>query len=1768
MSEPSIWLRPRGAVYRGVSGAGSSEIVNPLVVDTTMSRVESDLFYDPTDSELDDHIAQQIAEGFNIAEVFEALPQAFAGIYDQIKESIEQIPKTDLHKAPGTILEGMLRAGTDMGDLLMRVGSGVSMMGFKALPGDASTQYHQLPESVKSFARGYFRTHRTMEQQRARQMMGEANYNYLPSALVDTKLAEGLSLFADPTMVLGFGATGAAKAAAKAALKGTKPSLVSRGIVNAAVKTGEMQQALFSAVGTVATSPIKGAGYVAREAMSFAGEAADQIKGAMPKRITGDPVDIDLPTEGKIGFIRRKINQAVDLSDDAMELASQVKRQSKRQNIVPILDRIARDPTVRSGARDLANVFSAMGRNPVSKGLLIPGYKATKGIAQGATTGGILGLLSFDEEFAASSIAGGALFGPLGQLSSEIIFSQEKNRAQMNNFIDEFKLKLDPDDLLNYEDWTGGSREDDKFFAGLSYMFKNGHFKNGQGNLDIRFLNEDQYQQYGERMGERFGMSAGVNFVSAGGRNTILINTDRKGTRRDTIAHELGHAVMKMPEVQDGLQVQDNLLFGDRTVKLKNGKEVLEFNYEGLLSEKWVADFYDNYVKSFGDDPIVQKYNNLKEPSVPGEDRKLTPAEFQIARDEIYADSMREFFSKFNPETFIRSGKVNNLKFRIGGSYERGLYNGLGGTLARGLIGNLMMARNSLGLYAVRNMGRAMGLIKEGEALKLKDGRVFSNIADMLQQRRESINISTEPFQDVLGTKWNMSQLNSKDSREILSHMLPTIPILRGEDGLPLMRGNKVVILNRTQRQKHDREHARILKEAVDSNVQVGEMIAKLSTFQELDNGHYRGDFIPRAIMDALQATSKRIITPHLLDTLFRLNERMKGRPDNSGFMVEFTYNQVKETGKRTPDIITSNRQMIPMVFDMSKTGRNFSVTGIDLNDLMTRIDRFERSEKGTERGNIWDLWREEYRRKGGKDEDIDLVNNPVRELFLQDLYLYLSGLSEGKTGIDALGGKGAKDSDLVGVTKKRDGLMRFLGFEKRDQMMVNANMFQKLIDKNRIIKSFRLDRLQNLRISDADANVTFEAFINAQTNKAPGSLYSFKPGKGKNQEIPIEVTTTGVAPEARRVQAVVDKIGETAMTETIAKGLLSELKAALAAVKADIQITGIKTGQGGYEMGGKITVAPNIVLSIKGDTAQGKQIMDALSLAWDQEGGNVIRKATQAEIKSAKVNKNAAIHFDTSSLNGDQKKAFFTDLYQLKDADGDSFLTGYTETSEGMFIGDQWYVSETKNMVAEIENNLGAIKKIMKKHKVPNHAIEQIIIDTFDRPANEADRPGILSKMTPLQKAVYDVGVNRVNSAVSEFQEPSLKRSAIDIFKDFDSTLKEIESVKPGKPTMYEMASYLAERSARAGKLEEMSEINAQSLGDTIFEEASAALAKDADAVGWYDRKIDEAMGYLYEMHPELKSDTGLDSLFKSFIAVTSNGQDVRSNFKRANYLYEHYKKTGKILSDSDWGGQNKDAINAGLKNLNDLIADVGGLNEAREFLLGSISVRDLNKYLVKKGIGKLTGELADHTVIGSMMFGPKIGSFYGNLNKLFDSVTMDRWFMRTINRIRGTLVDAPQGVLSQAKELAEVGKSELRPRVAQQLKKLIADFQKPGFKGAKAYPVLNNWLKATYRAIEKRKFKGRTELEKRAQRLHIYLKDINQAPSNGSERAWIRKAMAHAQARLKKEKNIDITNADLQAVLWYWEKDLYKGLNVGNKRAERADYADAARELRQSRR
>ena len=1062
--------------------------------DEPVSAIDADLFYDPEDAELDDYIANDIGEGFDFGEMMDALPEAFKGIYEEIKQGVAAIPNAKLHQIPGTALEGLIRAGTDTGDLLMRVASGVSTMAFKSMPGDAATQYHQLPDAIKSFARGYWRQMRTVEQHRAKQMMKDANYNFLPSGMVNMDLAETAGMIVDPVAISSFGLGKAGRIALQEGLKKGGRNALSRGLANTVIKTGEAQDALYGALGTVAKSPVTAAQYAVGETLNFAGEVVEGVKSRMPKKVSGERVDVKLPQEGQIGWIRKGLEYGTTKSYDAMELASQIKAHNKTASVPTVLDRIARDATVRTGARDMANVLSVAAGRPAVRGLLVPGYKAGKAVAEGATTGGVLGLLSYDDEFAAGSLAGGAMFGPVGKLSDSIIYSKHKKGLEIDNFVEDFKSKLHPDDVEAFESYTKGSKEDEKFFAGLSYLFKNGHFTPGQGNLDIRFLNNEDFVQYGEYRGESFSEIAGVNLVNSGGRNTVVINTGKPDLVRSALPHELGHAITKMPEVQEALQNQDNLLFGRRGIKNVNGKDVLTFDDSGILSKEWINKYFDHYVES------LPKTKQAKYRTMSDEQK------FMIARDEIHADSIASFFQKFDPETIIRGGKIDKLKFRIGGSYELNNYQGLGGSLARGLIDNFLMARNSLGLYAVRNAGKALGLVKEGEALKLKDGRVFSNIADMLQQRRDSISLTSDPLADAFGTKWNVADLNRKDRRDITRSFLPTMDVERGDDGQPVERNGRVRFLNRTERKKLDSDRAQNLTEATQKSVTDSESISKLQKFQELENGSYRGDYIGRLTIEALRETDPRVITPHLLENIIRLNERMKLRPDKSGFLIEYTYNQVQESGKRTPDIITSNRQLIPLVFAMSKTGKNFNITGIDINDLVSRLDLFEsapiKDKKGRkiplqerqERSKVMDIWRDEYNRIPANKKSKD-ASGSIRNLLMQDLWLYLKGLSEGKSGVEALGG-GRNKKELARVKRKRDGLMRFLGFEKNDQMLTNANMFEQILDKNRIIKTFRLDRMQNLEISDHPATITDRAYKHVQTNTLPANRSSFMGAK------------------------------------------------------------------------------------------------------------------------------------------------------------------------------------------------------------------------------------------------------------------------------------------------------------------------------------------------------------------------------------------------------------------------------------------------------------------------------------------------------------------------------------------------------------------------------------------------------------------------------------------------------------------------------------------------
>lgn len=245
-------------------------------------------------------------------------------------------------------------------------------------------------------------------------------------------------------------------------------------------------------------------------------------------------------------------------------------------------------------------------------------------------------------------------------------------------------------------------------------------------------------------------------------------------------------------------------------------------------------------------------------------------------------------------------------------------------------------------------------------------------------------------------------------------------------------------------------------------------------------------------------------------------------------------------------------------------------------------------------------------------------------------------------------------------------------------------------------------------------------------------------------QTIPIEVTSMGTSAEAKAIQSLEADLGVEAMTEAVADGLAEELQAAIDVAGGNVLIYVVRTGQGGFLEKGSANFSPNIVIVLRGDPSQTKTIMNALSLAWDQKSGNIIRPATLEE-RAAGTGMNTAIQFDTRKLDAAQKKAFYEDLSALKDADGNTFLTGFTETAEGMFIGDQFYDG---NMREAITENRETILSISDKYNVPQYDITDIVIETFDRPVDEAGRNAVFETNETLARAVFALGKSRIDAA------------------------------------------------------------------------------------------------------------------------------------------------------------------------------------------------------------------------------------------------------------------------------------------------------------------------------------------------------------------------------------------------------------------------------------
>jgi hypothetical protein len=444
--------------------------------------------------------------------------------------------------------------------------------------------------------------------------------------------------------------------------------------------------------------------------------------------------------------------------------------------------------------------------------------------------------------------------------------------------------------------------------------------------------------------------------------------------------------------------------------------------------------------------------------------------------------------------------------------------------------------------------------------------------------------------------------------------------------------------------------------------------------------------------------------------------------------------------------------------------------------------------------------------------------------------------------------------------------------------------------------------------------------------------------------------------------------------------------------------------------------------------------------------------------------------------------------------------------------------------------------------------------------------------------------------------------------------------------------------------------------VADALYYYTLARLAaKQASGVDWYLAAVQASMAIVHNIHPELRENKDLERMYKALIAITSQGQRVEQNFVYADVVYRFYQDFGKLPNLVSFGGKSKTQIENNLVKLQNLI-NSRGMKAAMDLFEQELTAKEVDslygEVLPDEGDKEkklVSGELAKTKVRGAMMLGPKIGSFFGNLQFLFDTVTMDVWFTRTIQRILGrpfgiTIGDktGPKGkpLAEHGKQISysglkgslerlmfalqekqrkaaeatesfgpgtiraqfekEVETAKLNLKQGREAKKLsdkekktlkragynaaynlaqvewteedaavVAEIEKflntpsetIGDMQTQVAPMLARTLaysEAVHRGFASDGYVKKTEYNRAAKTIDESFRKGQEAPTSGEYRNAVREIMDILRTKLKQD-GIDLEQADLQAVLWYGEKDLYWMFGVADA-AEGQDYAYSA--------
>jgi hypothetical protein len=519
------------------------------------------------------------------------------------------------------------------------------------------------------------------------------------------------------------------------------------------------------------------------------------------------------------------------------------------------------------------------------------------------------------------------------------------------------------------------------------------------------------------------------------------------------------------------------------------------------------------------------------------------------------------------------------------------------------------------------------------------------------------------------------------------------------------------------------------------------------------------------------------------------------------------------------------------------------------------------------------------------------------------------------------------------------------------------------------------------------------------------------------------------------------------------------------------------------------------------------------------------------------------AVHYAFDSL-GISKNLFIdlakglrpliTDKNRL--AELDNFINDYN----GDETRAEEFMAQLGGILADNREEL-TVSKLTQFKALINRLMKKIGLGTiFKASATTKEAADLINAIT------FGISTGQLISEKEVQKTGVLKRQAVTIMQGKESMKK--FGLKEGKNVTRKIGEALeARQRAKYGTIaqKDNSPEARKKISNWMVDEVKyfTELMGDKSGKGWYGELYQKSLDAMSKIFPEMKTDQNARDLFTMLVAITSDGQKVMSNFRLAAAAYDYYKKNG--VMPNTLPGQRVASFEANLKRINDLLTQYNGdIAAIKKDLMEVKSIEEINKERKKEGLEPLSTNwpVSFKAPFAASVFGPKLGMFYSNLSGNEAYPTLDRWWSRTFNRYRGTLIPGLKSGFTKKGEAIGLDR----------FKELLGN---PEMSNEEALLAAKSY-RDSYAA---KGYKNGSDIEKAANTIYkVAFENLNDAPFTKTDRQFMYDTISDAVNKLNKQ-GYDLSIADVQAILWYFEKNLYKTLGVQAK-IEGISYEDAA--------